>query len=1491
METPDNKPAPDAAPSPAPKQRRWPRRVAIGVVATGVIVGGTLWYLGRETTLQMIAQRVANSTGGKLTLSGVSGSLYGSMHIERVVWRTPEQVVTAEKIDLTWSPAQILSRGILVDKLWAASVRLQTLKETEEESVLPASFAPPFRVELDDARLARLTMVNVAGAETRIDNIRARVEGDKQRWLVQNAAASTPWGQVAANANVGAQRPFKLDATGSLTQSQASAGARAAQLNLKVGGDLQNLTLVDASGQAGRATGDAHFEISPYADIPLRALRINGRNVDPGFFNPALPTADLTFAIAGKLDANRNISGNVDISNDGPAGTIDQQRLPLRAARGQLGGNLSALQISDVLLDFGAAGKFTGTGGVQRGQDEEGIGTARFALHTDRFDLKQIHSSMKPTAIKGDIAVTNEESRQTLEAKLLDAGLRLNALATLENNVATLREARLSAGRGSIAASGSMNLDDTQAFKAVVTASRFDPSEFGDLPAADINATVNAAGALAPEWRVDADFAIKNSRLMNQALSGRGKLTADAKRISGIDADLALGRNAIAMNGAFGGAGDRLQWRLDGSQLAALRADLYGAVKANGVVTGTMSAPRTTFDVNAENLGWVAAQRKNGSGTLVASGEAWLGGPEDARAVEVKASGSTQRFNPAAFGSPLAASINSTFSGSGRAGADWRGALDVQVKDSTLSNSPFWGHARLNADRRHVSQADVDLHVGANVIAASGSFGAARDTLNWRIDAPQLAALGPDFGGALRGSGALSGSMDTPSLSASLEGQNLRLLGVHTVRALRASANLGSGRGASDPLVSDVQVTDYASGDTRVSSLRLQTTGTRGAHTLRLSAVGDAFDANTEIRGGLVRDTWSGTLATLQNRGRYALQLQKPVPVTIAGARGAGPMGLTSPERIAFEGAVVRLGNATGAGSGGTIAIDSLNKNGPRWSSRGHADNVPLTYLAQFSPAISDNARGDLTLGAAWSVDMRAPQANGAAPSLAGNVRVFRERGDAIVGGDTPVALGLRQFEASADVAGSSLRVRLDLDGARTGRAQVEANAQMLNGRLESDSPLRMTANADMPSIAWLASLSGQPGLELDGALRLALSAGGTIGRPSLNGNIDGDRLAVRWAEQGVRLQNGELRAQLGGDQLRLERLTFQGRQGGASASGFVRFADGQPTAELRLVADKLEALSRPDRTVVLSGQASLVRDASRFALEGKFRADRALIEFAPTGGPTMSDDVIVLGRGADKPTPTTREKEVPLTVDLTADLGDEFRLRALGIDATLAGSARVRMTGAGQPRINGTIRAVTGTYAAYGQRLSIERAVLTFSGPFDNPSLDVLAVRKRPEGEQLSETNVEAGVQVRGTAQSPVARLVSTPNVSDSDKLSWLVLGHGMESASGSEKDVLTAAAGALLGGKGGTGGFQTKLATSLGVDEVGLKQRDMGSDASALESTVVTVGKRISSRAYLSFEQGASTASSLVSLRYKLTPRISLRFQTGTNSALDVLYSWAFD
>lgn len=1459
------------ATAPAPAPRRWPRRSAIGLAIAAAVLGGAFWLLGRESTLQALVRKVADASGGTIAVSGVSGSLYGAMHLGRIVYRSPERIISADQVDIDWSPWQYLSSGIAISKLHAANLRIDTLRPPEPMT-MPASLAPPFVLAIDDARVERVTMTR-AGAVTVLDQLRFKLRGDRQQWVLREASAATPWGQAAASGSIGASRPFRLAAGASLTGSQPAAGQKPARLTLRAGGDLVT-TQLSANGQAGRAIGEAQLTLAPFAPIALRALTLKGSGIDPGFFNPALPAADLAIEVAARIDPERAVSGKVTLTNQGPAGTLDQQRLPLRSMRGELGGTLAQLRIGDVLVDFGAAGRFTGSGSVQRGATDGGLGTAVFALRTERIDLKGLHSRLKTTRIAGDIRIENAGKVQTLRARLADKRVRLDALATLEGDLVELRQAQLSAGAGSVRLTGSASLAGTRPFKVSANALRFDPAALGDYPQADINADLNASGVLLPQWKAAASFALRPSRLFGQPLAGQGKLNADASHISALSATLALGKNRAELQGSFGAPGERLQWRVDGRALAAVRAGLYGALAASGAVTGTFAAPRTSFDIEAKGLGWTAPARPSDS-VLRASGQAWLGAAgarAPARAIEIKASGRAQRVNPAAFGAYLPGSINAAFEASGRLGPDWRGALRLALEPSTLAQAPLWGHARLAADARRVSDVDIDLHLGPNSVAARGSFGAARDVLDWRIDAGQLAAFGPNFGGALRGSGTLSGSMQTLSLGAALEGSKLRLFGRHQLETLRASANLGAGRGAADPLVSDIELTGYASGDTRVAAARLQTSGTRAAHALRLAARGADFDASAAVRGGWNANAWSGSVDALQNKGRYAFALQAPVPLRLAGAPGAGVLGLARPQQIALGSAVLRLPD-------GSISLQSLAKDGARWSTTGSAAGVPLTYLAQFAPALRDNAGGDLALGAQWALDLQVA----AAPALNGMLHVFRERGDLIVGGDVPVVLGLRLLDARADIADGALRLQMELEGTRAGHARVDASAQMLQGRLGNDSALRMTASADMGSVAWLAPLSGQPGLELDGALKLALSGTGTLGAPALRGSVNGDQLALRWADQGVKLRNGQLRAELAGDQLLLQRLSFDGVQGKAVADGSMRLAGGEASMQLKLVADRLEILSRPDRTVVVSGQGTLTRDARRFQLEGKFRAERALVELAPQGRPTMSDDVIVLGRTP----PGTRPKAgaaMPLNIDLEADLGNDFRLRGMGLDATLAGTLHVRTFGGQPPRVTGSIRVVSGTYAAYGQRLAIERGVINFTGAYDNPALNIRALRKRPEGEQLSDTNVEAGVEVRGSALAPAAKLVSTPPVPDSEKLSWLVLGHGLEGTSGNEASVLSAAAGALLGGGAG-GGFQSRLASSLGVDELGLSQ------AKGLESTVVTVGKRISQRAYLSFEQGATTATSLVKLRYKLNPRVTLQFQSGTNTAFDVLYSWAFD
>jgi translocation and assembly module TamB len=202
-----------------------------------------------------------------------------------------------------------------------------------------------------------------------------------------------------------------------------------------------------------------------------------------------------------------------------------------------------------------------------------------------------------------------------------------------------------------------------------------------------------------------------------------------------------------------------------------------------------------------------------------------------------------------------------------------------------------------------------------------------------------------------------------------------------------------------------------------------------------------------------------------------------------------------------------------------------------------------------------------------------------------------------------------------------------------------------------------------------------------------------------------------------------------------------------------------------------------------------------------------------------------------------------------------------------------------GEPlRARGTLNIAKGSFAAYGRELEIERGVLRFNGPIDNPSLDILAMRRGQE--------VEAGVSVLGTVLAPRITLVSEPPVPEAEKLSWLVLGRGLEAAGETDLGALQSAAGALLA-QGAAAGVQSQIAKAFGLDEISI-----GNDRnSSVQERIVTLGKQISSRLYVSLERGLETASSVLMLRYTLSPKLSLEVATGTRSALSLFYNITYD
>jgi translocation and assembly module TamB len=222
--------------------------------------------------------------------------------------------------------------------------------------------------------------------------------------------------------------------------------------------------------------------------------------------------------------------------------------------------------------------------------------------------------------------------------------------------------------------------------------------------------------------------------------------------------------------------------------------------------------------------------------------------------------------------------------------------------------------------------------------------------------------------------------------------------------------------------------------------------------------------------------------------------------------------------------------------------------------------------------------------------------------------------------------------------------------------------------------------------------------------------------------------------------------------------------------------------------------------------------------------------------------------------------------------MGDKLHVRGRGLDAGLRGELRLTSPG-GRLAVNGTLRVVDGTYQAYGQKLVIDRGVLTFAGPVENPRLDIEASRPN--------LDVRVGVAVTGTALNPRIRLFSEPELSDLDKLSWLVLGRASETTGGADTALLQQAALALLSGEGP--GVSDRLMKSIGLDEVSVRQTQ-----GAAKDTIVTLGKQISKRWYVGYERGLNSTLGNWQLIYRVAQRITVRAEAGSDNAIDVIWTW---
>ena len=552
----------------------------------------------------------------------------------------------------------------------------------------------------------------------------------------------------------------------------------------------------------------------------------------------------------------------------------------------------------------------------------------------------------------------------------------------------------------------------------------------------------------------------------------------------------------------------------------------------------------------------------------------------------------------------------------------------------------------------------------------------------------------------------------------------------------------------------------------------------------------------------------------------------------------------------------------------------------------------------------------DLSIQLDWDVALQ--------EALAGKIQLRRLAGDLMVPAEPAFALGLEEAGVTVDItpgAGGRSVIRADglVQTKDMGYIKVYGTSPIHYSKetgitLRTADKKELVVDAHIDNLAWT-SLILKDQLELGGELianvRLqSLTNGGF----STQGDILGHHLKVTRLDDGVRLLDGELKASLNDNRFTVERLHFpaqlrvepkewrtatwiseneDAKGGYLNLNGYWELDSNTGNFDVELYRYPL--LQRADRYAMVTGDLHLHAVLPQINLSGKITADAGWFNLDMLGGiPTVDGDVVVI-RSTD-PVKTQDDQEaapINMAMDLEVDLGPRFYLTGYGVNSGLIGQMRIHMID-GQITALGALNTRGGAIEMYGQRLQLRRGTITFQGDITSPILDIQALR--------TGLSVEAGVKVGGTARRPKIDLISIPEVSELEKLSWLLFGHGPDESSGDLALLLSVGSSFLGDGEP----FYRKF----GIDELSMRSGELGgagtvlpanstasspeSEVSEVERRFVEASKKLTDDITVSVRQALADTGTVGRATYRLSRRLTAEMSIGTVNGLALIYRW---
>ena len=742
----------------------------------------------------------------------------------------------------------------------------------------------------------------------------------------------------------------------------------------------------------------------------------------------------------------------------------------------------------------------------------------------------------------------------------------------------------------------------------------------------------------------------------------------------------------------------------------------------------------------------------------------------------------------------------------------------------------------------------LHLELGRNKADVKGELGVKDLNLDANIDAPGLDNALPGLGGTAKGLVNIRGTVDAPQVMADITASNLRW------QALRVARVLVKGDVKStDQLAGtmNVRVERLSQPGVNISLATLAAKGSEKQHELELRVQGEPVAGQLKLAGSFDRNEqrWKGTLSDTRFTtpvGPVALNREIALDYRNQEQKiSIGPHCWTNPN------AELCVPQTIDAGAQGRAVV-----------------NLNRFDLAMLKPFMPDTTQASGTFSGKADVSWDAskeglPQGE---VTLSGrNVKVTQVVNDAPL----PVAFETLNLNAKLQNNRADLGwlIRLTNNGQFDGQVQVTdpQGRRNLGGNVNIRNFSLAMANAIFTR-----------GEKAAGTLNANLRLGGNLQSPQLFGQMQLNGVDVEGNFMPFDMQPSQLAMNFNGTTSTLQGVV-RTQRGQINLSGDADWSQiNNWRARVAAQGNKVRITVPPMVRLDVSPDLVFEATPTLFTLDGRVDVPwaRIVVHDLPESAVGTSSDEVMLN--ADLKPEKPKSAAIPINSNLIVHVGNNVRMDAFGLKARLTGDLKVTQDQQGLG-LNGQINIPEGRYHAYGQDLIVRKGELIFSGPVDQPLLNIEAIRN-PDA---TENDVTAGVRITGTADEPKAEIFSDPAMSQQEALSYLLRGQGLESGQ-SDSAAMTSA---LVGlGVAQSGQVVGKIGETFGVSNLALDTEGVGDSSQVVVSGYVLPGLQVK------YGVGIFDSLATLTLRYRLMPKLYLEAVSGLDQALDLLYQFEF-